>query len=135
MIRASIYGRLGGDPVERTTRYDNRMATTSIAVSVARHGEDELTEWVNVAAFGKAADALMGHAKGDLVVAMGPMVKQRWTGRDGQPRESWSLTAESIVSARTVRPGGGGQRKTADGDRAAQHPDGDGSDLDDEIPF
>jgi len=127
VIHASIYGRLGGDPVERTTRKDNLMVTASLAVNAARHGEPEITEWINVAAFGRAADALLRHSKGDLVAAMGPLVRQRWTGGDGNPREGWALTAESIVSARTVRPGG--NRKPAE-----ERPDASPG-PDDEIPF
>ena len=53
---------------------------------MARHGEDELTEWVNIAAFGKQADVLMRHSKGDLLAAMGVLTKSRWKGRDGEPR-------------------------------------------------
>ena len=43
----------------------------------------------------------------DLIGCMNPLIKNRYTAHDGQERESWSLNVESIVSARTVRPGGG----------------------------
>ena len=36
MIRASIYGRLGADPVERETRNGKEMVTVSLAVNAGR---------------------------------------------------------------------------------------------------
>jgi single-strand DNA-binding protein len=106
MIRAAIYGRLGGTPVNRTTRSGNEMVTASLAVDVARTGADQDTEWVSIAAFGAAAEALARHEKGDLMAINGQLHRTHFNGRDGQERSVWSLTADSIVSARTVRPGG-----------------------------
>ncbi len=136
MIRASIYGRLGADPVERTTRNDKTMVAVSLAVNAARHGVDEETVWISLAAFGRAAEALARHRKGDLLAAMGPLHRTRFTGRDGTEREGWSLTVEAIISARTVRPAGGRKRDTAQKPRTATptSPDG-GAPFDDEIPF
>ncbi len=131
MIQASIYGRLGGDPVERETRNGNAMATASLAVNVARASADEDTAWFSLAAFGKTGEALMRHHKGDLLAAMGPLTRRKYTDRNGVDREGWALTCEQIVSARTVRPGGARKRKdTADDQRPAADPT-----LDDEIPF
>ena len=107
MIRASIYGRLGADPVERQTKNAKVMVTVPLAVSAGRPDADEETQWFNLIAFGRAATDLMRQVKGDLVACMGTLTKNRYTARDGQERESWSLNVESIVSARTVRPGGG----------------------------
>ena len=117
MIRASIYGRLGADSVERQTKSGTLMVTASLAVSAGRPDADEETVWFSLIAFGRTAEALARHAKGDLLAAMGPLHHTQFTGRDGQEREGWSLTAESIVSARTVRPGGG--KKRAETARAA----------------
>jgi single-stranded DNA-binding protein len=86
------------------------MATASIAVEAGRPGEDSITEWVGVIAFGSAGETLCRHTKGDLINVMGPLTKSTFTGRDGQERSGWSLAVESILSARTVRPGGA--RKT-----------------------
>lgn len=113
MIRASVYGRLGGDPVERQTRNNSSMATASLAVNVARYGQDEDKVWLSLAAFGKTADDLLRHSKGDLLAVMGQMTKRRFTDHEGQERESWSVTCDAIVSARTVRPGGKRKRGAA----------------------
>ena len=105
MITASIHGRLGADPVERATSNGKTMVTASLAVNAARQGTDEDPEWFSLVAFGRTADALVRHAKGDLVAAMGQLYRRHYTDRDGQQRQSWSLTAESILSALRVRPG------------------------------
>ncbi len=113
MIRVSVYGRLGADPVERETRGGKPMATVSIAVNAARPDADPDTEWFSVIAFGQAAKDLLRHAKGDLCAIMGALQRTRYTRHDGTEREGWSLTCDSIVSARTVRPGGGRKRARA----------------------
>jgi single-strand DNA-binding protein len=107
MIRAAVYGRLGADPVERRTRTGGAMTTANLAANVSRDGAEEAeTEWFSVVGFGRAAEDLARHAKGDLVAVMGQVSRTRFTGRDGQERISWSVTAEAILSTRTVRPGG-----------------------------
>ncbi len=134
MITASIYGRLGADPVERETRNGKAMVTVSLAVSAGRPDADEETVWFSLAAFGRAAETLARHAKGDLLAAMGPLHRTRFTGRDGQERQAWSLTAESIVSARTVRPGGGRKRAEAARPAPAGASAGNGAPFNDPIP-
>ena len=140
MIHASVYGRLGSDPVPRAISGDKVMVTTSMAVDAARHGEDAQTLWLDVVAFGKIGDLLMRHAKGDLLSVMGTVTQRGYIAKDGNERKSLSIVAQAIVSARTSRPGGGGRKSDsgpATGDRASQHPntDGGGSGPDDEIPF
>jgi len=106
MIRASISGRLRGDPVERTTRNDQPMTTVSVAVNVARSSEDAVTEWVGVVAFGGTGELLARNRKGDLVEAMGTLTRSTFTDREGNGRASWSLTAEAILSVRTSQNDG-----------------------------
>ena len=135
MIRASIYGRLGADPVKRETRNGKTMATASLAVNAGRFGEAEDTVWFSLAAFGRIADDLLRHSKGDLIATMGQLHRRRYTSRDGEQRESWSLTAEAIVSARTVRPGGGRKRAETAKLAPAGAPTGDGAPFNDDVPF
>ncbi len=134
MIRASIYGRLGADPVERETRSGKEMVTVSLAVSAGRPDADEETQWFNLIAFGRAAEALARHDKGDLIACMGPLYRNRYVARDGQAREGWSLTVEAILSARTVRPGGGRKRSEAAKPAPAGTSVDDGAPFDDPIP-
>ncbi len=135
MIRASLYGRLGGDPVERETRNGKTMVTASLAVSAGRPDADEETVWFSLAAFGRTADALARHVKGDLLGAMGSLHRSRFTGRDGQERESWSLTVDSIVSARTVRPTGNRKRTQPAATTVVAPSPNDGAPFDDPLPF
>ena len=134
MIRASVYGRLGADPVERETRNGKAMVTVSLAVSAGRPDADEETVWFSLAAFGRAAETLARHAKGDLLAAMGPLHRTRFTGRDGQERQGWSLTVESVVSARTVRPGGARKRAETAKAAPAGASAGNGTPFNDPIP-
>ena len=135
MIQASIYGRLGADPVERETRTGTVMVTASLAVDASRPDADEETVWISLAAFGRAGKALARHAKGDLVAAMGALYRTRFTGRGGVEREGWSLTVEAIVSARTVRPGGGRKRTESAKPAPAGAPTDEGVPFDDAIPW
>jgi single-strand DNA-binding protein len=103
MIQASIYGRLGKDPKPGTTQAGKPMCTASVAVDVGREPGDE-TLWCTVMAFGHQAEALQRHTKGDMIAAMGRLSRSRYTGTDGQERESWTLLADALHSSRTVRP-------------------------------
>ena len=113
----AVYGRLGSDPREHSTRTGGAMATASLAVNVPDRSRDadegaEATLWLRVTAFGRVAESLAKHAKGDPVSVSGRLQFSRWTGRDGDEREQWAIVADALVSARTVRPGG---RRKGDG--------------------
>ena len=131
MITASVYGRLGGDPVKRLTKNSKAMTTATVAVDAARHGTDADTVWFGLLAFGRTAETLLHHAKGDLVAAMGALHRTRFTARDGTEREGWSLNVDALVSARTVRTGGGRKRAKP----AEPAPATDGAPFDDPIPW
>jgi len=120
MIRASIYGRLGQDPKERQTGRGAPMATASLAVTTVQPGQEPATTWFSLLAFGKQAEILLRHRRGDLLATMGEMQRTFFTDRNGQDRESWSFLVETIVSARTTRPGGGRRRQRSDGHTAVE---------------
>ena len=122
----AVYGRLGSDPHEHATRTGKPMATASLAVSVPdrSQGADEGAEetlWLNVVAFGRVAESLAGHSKGDPVSVSGRLQFSRYQARDGADREQWQIVADALVSARTVRPGGG--RRKAKGEGAGRDRD------------
>jgi single-strand DNA-binding protein len=104
MIQSSLYGRIGKDPKPGTTKTGTAMCTASIAVDVGREPGTE-TLWVSVMCFGALAETLGQHQAGDMIAAMGKLTRGRYTGQDGQERESWSLLADALHSSRTVRPG------------------------------
>jgi single-stranded DNA-binding protein len=103
MMYSSLYGRLGKDAQPIATRSGKPMTAASLAVDVSPR-DAEATAWVRVIAFGKLADRLAGHLKGESVSVSGRMELTHWTGDDGAERESWQLIADSLHSARTVRP-------------------------------
>ena len=116
----AAYGRLGSDPREHETRKGGAMATASLAVNVPDRSRDadegaEATLWLRVTAFGRVAESLARHAKGDPVSVSGRLQFSRYQARDGDEREQWSIVADALVSARTVRPRGGSKPK-GDGD-------------------
>ena len=77
----SAYGRLVADPQTRTTGKGTNMAMARLAVALPCNAADngEATFWLGVIAFGKQADALAKHRKGDLVSVAGNMQLNQWT--------------------------------------------------------
>ena len=63
----TLRGRLGADPVTRETKNGKGMVTASIAVSLPTRESDEV-QWFQLLAFGRTAEALGRHAKGDALV-------------------------------------------------------------------
>ena len=104
----SAYGRLVADPQTRTTNSGISMTMGRLAVALPCHAAEggEVTFWLGVVAFGKQADALAGHVKGDLVSVAGAMQVNQWTGKDGGTQQGYQVVADSVISARTARPGG-----------------------------
>lgn len=140
MMLANVYGRLAADPTPKTTRGGKPMALASVAVDVTSRAEDGDPEtlWVSVLAFGNQVDALLKARKGEMVAAIGKLTRSRYTGRDDIERESWTLLAESVITAKSARPGGGRQRPNGDDrqrDQAPTQRQPPAQDFRDEIPF
>lgn len=104
----ATHGRIAADVQTKTTSNDKHMAFTRLAVLMpCRTAENgEVTLWLAVLAFGKQADALTRHQKGDLVSVAGAMQVNQWTAQDGSTQQGWQIVADSVISARTARPGG-----------------------------
>ncbi|HAX5210535.1 TPA: single-stranded DNA-binding protein [Escherichia coli] len=104
----SAYGRLVDDPQVKTTSKGTAMAMARMAVSLpcTRAHDGQATLWLSVLAFGRQADALAKHHKGELVSVAGNMQVSQWTGQNGETLQGWQVIADSVISARTARPGG-----------------------------
>ncbi|HBH5166082.1 TPA: single-stranded DNA-binding protein, partial [Escherichia coli] len=92
----------------------------------------------SVLAFGRQADALAKHRKGELVSVVGNMQVSQWTGQNGETRQGWQVIADSVISARTARPGGkkGQQGQATDALNRAKQQTGQHDDpYGDNIPF
>ena len=102
----SAYGRLVADPQIRTTTSGTSMTMARLAVSLPCNATDEgqATFWLGVVAFGKQAEILAKHQKGDLVSVAGNMQINQWSGQDGVQKEQPQVIADSVISARTSRP-------------------------------
>lgn len=105
MMAASAYGRLASmKQVE--TRTGTTMAVAQLAVEVPDRSGDGHTLWLGIVCFGRTAEALLRHSKGDLLSVVGRVQLNPYTDREGTEREQLQIIADAIVSARTVRPGG-----------------------------
>ena len=136
----AAYGRLVADPQLKTTSKGTQMAMASMAVPLPCTQADDgtATMWLSFLAFGRQADALARHHKGELVSVAGNMQISQWTDQNGEMRQGWQVIADSVISARTVRPGGrkGQQGQATDAlNRAKQQTSQQDDPYEDEIPF
>lgn len=133
MMQAAAYGRLGIDPKSITTKTGTAMSAASLAVElVDRNSEDPATEWLSVICFGRTADALLKHAKGDLISIAGRVQLNSYKAKDGSSRRELQIIADSVISSKSVRPGGK-RRLSNNGTKSPVPPEP--HDFDDDIPF
>lgn len=132
MMQASVYGRVGQDPRSIGTKTGNAMAVASLAVTIGE-GENG-TLWVGLVAFGKVADDLLRHQKGDLLSAAGRVQRNTWTDKEGKRRDDIQVVADSVISARTVRPSGG-RKQDRQPQRGGPSAAATAADLNDDLPF
>lgn len=104
----AAHGRLVVDVQSKTINNGNSMAFTRLAMALpCRNIESgELTFWLAVTAFGKQADYLLKHQKGDLISVSGNMQANQWKGNNGVLQTGYQMVADSVISAKTVRLGG-----------------------------
>ena len=111
----AAYGRLVFDPREIKTRTDKPMTSARLAVTLEVYGggDDDTDEtlWLDVLTFGRAAESLARCNKGDTVSVAGKLRLTRFKTGDGEDRETWQCIADSVVSARSVRPRGGKRQR------------------------
>ena len=144
----AAYGRLVDAPQTKQTSKGTPMTLARMAVSLpcSQAQDGQATLWLSVIAFGKQADFLAKHQKGDVASVSGTMQVSQWTGQNGETRQGWQVIADSVISARTVRPGGkkGQQGQATDAlnrakqqaDQQGSHPPvGDNEQWGDDIPF
>ena len=110
MMQMSAYGRLAADPRQINTKTGTSMAVVTMAVDVDDANNDAPV-WLGLVAFGRAADELLRHGKGDLISASGRVQRNSWRDNDGNTRERLEIVADTVISARTVRPSGGRRKQ------------------------
>lgn len=127
-MHSTIYGRAAFDAREHTTKAGKPMASCRLAVDVTgKDASDQETLWADALAFGRAAEDLARVEKGQFVSAMGKLTRGQFVGKDGVARESWTLLADGVVTARSGRPG---QRRQPGNGARQQRPQ-----HDPQVPF
>lgn len=129
--RVLLIGNLGKDPETKYTPKGLAVTTFSLATS-ERRGEEEKTQWHNVVAFGKTAEAAGQYlSKGKRVFVEGKIIYENYNDKTGQRRSATKIYADRLNFL------GGGQDRhdtvRPEADPGAQPA---GSTLaDDDIPF
>jgi len=109
-MQAAAYGRLGQDPRQIVTSTGKSMTVATIAVDVARDDPDAAPLWLGIVAFGRLAEELAKHNRGELVSVAGRVQRRDYTDKLGERQQQLQIVCDSLLSARTVRPAGGRRR-------------------------
>jgi single-strand DNA-binding protein len=135
-MSVAAYGRLGQEPRSIQTKSNKPMCVCSLAVEIASRDGTPATQWLGLVAFGRVAEDLARHAKGDPVGVSGRVQQNTYAKSDGSTVTELQVVADAIVSARTVRPGGKRRASSAPAEAgagsASEHQSGD---FDDEVPY
>jgi single-strand DNA-binding protein len=102
MNSVQILGNLGRDPIIRATKTGRAVASFSVAVSrmyTTPQGEQrELTDWINVVAWGNLAEAVGNQLKkSSRVFVEGRLSTRSYEGQDGQKRYVTEVVANTIA--------------------------------------
>ena len=136
-----LMGNVGRDPEVKTMRGGDDLANLSVATSESwkdkRSGERvEKTEWHRVVVFNPHLVKVIAQyvKKGSRVYLEGQVQTRKWTGQDGVERLSTEVVIPRFGGSLILLSGGaekGAQQQSARGKEYA----GQGSAMDDEIPF
>ncbi|MGN0953700.1 single-stranded DNA-binding protein [Dialister sp.] len=102
MNSVQILGNLGRDPIIRATKTGRSVASFSVAVSrnyTTPQGEQrELTDWINVVAWGPLAEAVGNQLKkGSRVFVEGRISTRSYDAQDGTKRYVTEVVANFIA--------------------------------------
>jgi single-strand DNA-binding protein len=130
-IVASVHGRAARDGELRQSPAGKPWCRVSVACEAGqdRESREALIQWLNVVAFGRVAEELAKVEKGQTLSAIGRVELNRWTTQAGEQREGLQLIADSVLTARSARPGGRKRRADHDGQPGCNVP------FNDEISF
>jgi single-strand DNA-binding protein len=111
--RAHIIGNIGQEPEMRFSQNGTAVTTFSVAVNrtprsqQAQGGEEQPPDWYRVVCFGQLAEvADQYYSKGSKVYVEGRLQINRFTGNDGQERQSVEIVASELMN---LTPRGDGQ--------------------------
>lgn len=114
--KVTLIGRLGKDPIQRSTKKGIAVAHLSLATSRWRKGENasedganpvapiEETEWHRVVAWGKNAETCAQYLKkGQSVYVEGSIRSHIYNGKDGVSRQSFEIHADQVSFLNSAR--------------------------------
>lgn len=129
-----IIGRLGRDPQIRVTSKGTAVASFSMASGREWNGKT-LTDWNNVVAWGRLAEAAGNLLKkGSEVIIHGRIGTRKYTAKDGSDRYITEVTADFI--GKSIVPPASGSGLSTFGQFGTPEPDtGARSDTSEQIPF
>ena len=97
-----LMGRLTRDPEIRMTQSGTTAASFSLACErdYAPQGQDKVTDFFDIATFGKTADFVGQYfAKGQLVAVKGRLQQREWTDKQGNKRRTTEILADRCYFA------------------------------------
>jgi len=130
----TVVGRLTKDAQMKYTNSGTAIAEMSLAFSVYNYGkrEDEAS-FVDVALFGKQADAVAKYlTKGQQVAVSGILRQDRWKNQEGENRSKHVIVANNLQLLQ--RPAGGAETAQERSNDAPRGPEPDDA-FPDDIPF
>lgn len=98
----TLMGRLTRDPEIRMTQSGTTAARFALACErdYAPQGQDKVTDFFDIATFGKTADFVGQYfAKGQLVAIRGRLQQRDWTDKQGNKRRTTEIIAERCYFA------------------------------------
>ena len=113
--KASLIGRLGGDPEVRYTQSGTAVANFTVATSERWKDKDgqqqEQTEWHRIVAFARLGEICGEYlSKGSLVYIEGRIQTRSWDDKDGNKRYTTEIVAREMkmLGSKNDNNGGGG---------------------------
>ena len=104
MNSIAIMGRLTKDPELKTTQSGNEIARFTVAVDFY-NGKEKVADFFPCVAFGKtAANVCRYLTKGSDVGVVGEIHSEKYKDKNGNDRQSWSVTASKVTFASAKKP-------------------------------
>ena len=122
--RAHIIGNIGQDPEMRFSQNGTAVTTFSVAVnrqprSQREQGNEEPPDWYRVVCFGQLAEtADQYYSKGNKVYVEGRLQINRFTGNDGQERQSVEILASELMNLTPRQDGPGMDQQSGGGQQS-----------------
>ena len=115
MIRAEVFGNVGGDPELKKTKGGDDMVRFTVASTKKQEGRDPVTSWVTVLAFKEQASMVAEKVqKGDRVVVTGTLTVDKYE-KDGVERTAVTVLADEVgLSLRWPKRGDAHEPKQAE---------------------